>query len=88
LFAGVAEQQLATMSSGSGDLYINANNAFLGRANYSFADKYLLEALFRYDGLSKSRKATSGGSFRPYPADGTFRRKVSSKIRDCPLSSS
>jgi TonB-linked SusC/RagA family outer membrane protein len=63
LFAGVAEQQLATMNAAADGLYINANNAFLGRANYSYADKYLLEALFRYDGSSKFATGYQWGFF-------------------------
>ncbi|MDR1918707.1 MAG: SusC/RagA family TonB-linked outer membrane protein, partial [Tannerellaceae bacterium] len=53
LFAGVAAEQLATMNSASDALYINSNNALIGRVNYAYADKYLAEVLFRYDGSSK-----------------------------------
>ena len=63
LFAGVAEGQLATMNSGSGALYEDANMALAGRGNYSFADKYLAEVLFRYDGSSKFAKGSQWGFF-------------------------
>ncbi|GHT69072.1 SusC/RagA family TonB-linked outer membrane protein [Bacteroidia bacterium] len=53
LFAGVASNQQGTMNSNEANLYRNANNALAGRVNYTFADKYIAEALFRYDGSSK-----------------------------------
>lgn len=63
LFAGVADGQLATMDSGSGGLYENANLALAGRLNYSFADKYIAEVLFRYDGSSKFADKYQWGLF-------------------------
>jgi TonB-linked SusC/RagA family outer membrane protein len=61
LFAGVAEEQLATMNTGG--LYINANNALLGRIQYGYADRYLIDALFRYDGSSKFAPGKQWGFF-------------------------
>lgn len=52
LFAGQALNQLATMDAGSGALYERATEALAGRINYGYADKYLVEAQFRYDGSS------------------------------------
>jgi TonB-linked SusC/RagA family outer membrane protein len=49
LLAGVDDNQLA----GQGDLYDYAFEAVMGRANYSFADRYIIEGQFRYDGSSK-----------------------------------
>ncbi|GAB1449968.1 TonB-dependent receptor [Draconibacterium sp.] len=63
LFAGIAEGQVATMNSSSGALYEDANMALAGRANYSFADKYLAEVLFRYDGSSKFAEGSQWGFF-------------------------
>lgn len=63
LFAGIAEGQQASMSSGSGNLYEDANLALAGRLNYSFNNKYLAEALFRYDGSSKFAEGSQWGFF-------------------------
>ncbi len=63
LFAGVAEGQLATMNSGSNDLYEDSNLALAGRVNYAFADKYLAGFLFRYDGSSKFGPGSQWGFF-------------------------
>jgi len=52
LFAGQSLNQLATMDAGSGGLYKRATEALAGRVNYGYADKYLIEAQFRYDGSS------------------------------------
>ncbi len=63
LFAGEAEGQLATMSSGGNDLYEDANLALAGRANYAYDDKYLAEFLFRYDGSSRFGEGQQWGFF-------------------------
>lgn len=47
---GEADNKLAGMSSGS--LYERTYGALIGRLNYSYDDRYLLEAQFRYDGSS------------------------------------
>ena len=63
IFAGVADQQLATMNAGADGLYENANQALVGKFNYAFNSKYLAEFLFRYDGSSKFAKGSQWGFF-------------------------
>ena len=63
LFAGIAEGQLATMNSNADALYENSNLALAGRLNYAFANKYLAEFLFRYDGSSKFGNGSQWGFF-------------------------
>jgi TonB-linked SusC/RagA family outer membrane protein len=63
LFAGIAEGQLASMNSGSNDLYEHSNLGMAGRANYAYRDKYLTEFLFRYDGSSKFGEGYQWGFF-------------------------
>ena len=63
LLAGVTEGQIGAMQTGNNDLYEQANEALIGRVNYSFADRYLLEAQFRYDGSSKFAKGHQWGFF-------------------------
>ncbi|WP_343305442.1 TonB-dependent receptor [Chitinophaga niabensis] len=53
LMAGNSTNQQGNMSSSLNDLYRNANRALVGRINYAFKSKYLLEASFRRDGSSK-----------------------------------
>lgn len=63
LLAGVTDGQVGAMNSGSGDLYESANEAMIGRLNYSYQDRYLLEGQFRYDGSSKFAKGHRWGFF-------------------------
>lgn len=63
LFAGIDENQLGGMGSGSNDIYELANAATIGRLNYSFADRYIAEVQFRYDGSSKFAKGNQWGFF-------------------------
>lgn len=63
LFAGVDENQLGGMQSSSNDIYELANSALIGRANYTFADRYIAEVQFRYDGSSKFAKGHQWGFF-------------------------
>ncbi|MDR1502903.1 MAG: TonB-dependent receptor [Prevotella sp.] len=63
LFAGVDENQLGSMNIGNNDLYEEANSAMIGRVNYAYANRYLLEAQFRYDGSSKFAKGHQWGFF-------------------------
>ena len=63
LLAGVTERQIGAMQTGNNDLYEQATEALIGRINYSFADRYLLEAQFRYDGSSKFAKGHQWGFF-------------------------
>jgi TonB-linked outer membrane protein, SusC/RagA family len=50
--AGVALNQQGGIRTGDSQYYERTNNALAGRVNYSFADKYLAEFQFRYDGSS------------------------------------
>jgi TonB-linked SusC/RagA family outer membrane protein len=63
LFAGVNESQLGGMNKGNNDLYEEATSALIGRVNYAFANRYILEAQFRYDGSSKFAKGHQWGFF-------------------------
>ncbi|MEO5995505.1 MAG: SusC/RagA family TonB-linked outer membrane protein, partial [Chitinophagaceae bacterium] len=63
IFAGVADQQQATMNAGADGLYENANDALVGKFNYAFSGKYLAEFLFRYDGSSKFAEGSQWGFF-------------------------
>lgn len=61
LFNGVEEGQIA--NSATGGIYSAIYNAFIGRLNYSFAQRYLVEGQFRYDGSSKFAKGHRWGFF-------------------------
>ena len=61
LFNGVEEGQIA--NSATGGIYSANYNAFIGRLNYSFAQRYLVEGQFRYDGSSKFAKGHRWGFF-------------------------
>jgi len=63
LFAGVTDSQVGGMSSNLNDVYKFANSATFGRLNYTFADKYIIEGQFRYDGSSKFAKGHQWGFF-------------------------
>lgn len=53
LLGGVDENQVSGMSGNINDLYAINYNAFLGRLNYTYSDRYIIEGQFRYDGSSK-----------------------------------
>jgi hypothetical protein len=53
LLGGVDENQVSGMSGNRNDLYAFNYNAVLGRLNYTFGDRYIVEGQFRYDGSSK-----------------------------------
>ena len=61
LFNGVEEGQVA--NSATGGIYSANYNAFIGRLNYNFAQRYLIEGQFRYDGSSKFAKGHRWGFF-------------------------
>ena len=61
LFNGVDEGQIGNSDPGS--IYAANYNAFIGRVNYSFANRYLIEGQFRYDGSSKFAKGHRWGFF-------------------------
>ena len=61
LFNGVEEAQIGnSLPSG---IYAANYNAFIGRLNYSYAQRYLIEGQFRYDGSSKFAKGHRWGFF-------------------------
>jgi hypothetical protein len=53
LLGGVTENQVSGMSGNLNDLYATAYSAMLGRVNYTYDDRYIIEGQFRYDGSSK-----------------------------------
>lgn len=57
------EDQIVGMDAGSGQFYELGYEALIGRLNYSYDDRYLLEAQFRYDGSSKFAKGHQWGFF-------------------------
>lgn len=61
LFAGNTENQIGAMNAGG--LYEDAQLGLVGRLNYDFKGKYLVEFLFRYDGTSKFDKKHRFGFF-------------------------
>lgn len=63
LLVGVVDGQTGGMSSSSSDIYEIANEALIGRLNYAYADRYLLEGQFRYDGSSKFAAGHRWGFF-------------------------
>ena len=63
LFAGVNENQLGGMQSNLNDVYQFANTAMFGRVNYTYADRYIAEAQFRYDASSKFAQGHQWGFF-------------------------
>lgn len=63
LFAGVDEKQIGGMKTGQNDVYELANSALIGRMNYTYGDRYIAEAQFRYDGSSKFAKGYQWGFF-------------------------
>ncbi len=63
LFAGVDENQLGGMQSGFNDIYEVAYSALIGRVNYTYANRYIGEVQFRYDGSSRFSKGHQWGFF-------------------------
>ncbi|MCM1449251.1 MAG: TonB-dependent receptor [Clostridiales bacterium] len=63
LLAGVEDGQVGSMNTGSGDLYDMGNRAYIGRVTYDYANRYLIEGQFRYDGSSKFAKGNRWGFF-------------------------
>lgn len=53
LIAGGETNQQGYMATGSDDFYDYTNMAFVGRLNYDYLSKYLVEFNFRYEGSSK-----------------------------------
>ena len=61
LFAGSEEKQIGT--SDANQVYRTTNMGLIGRINYDYKAKYLLETSFRYDGSSKFAKGHRWGFF-------------------------
>ncbi|MBN2639522.1 MAG: TonB-dependent receptor [Bacteroidales bacterium] len=61
LFAGNALNQLGTANPDG--IFEYASNGFVGKLNYDFRGKYLMEFSFRYDGSSKFEKDNQWGFF-------------------------
>lgn len=61
LFNGVDDGQIGNSYPGS--IYAANYNAFIGRLNYSFANRYLFEGQFRYDGSSQFADGHRWGFF-------------------------
>lgn len=65
IFTGITEKMQINQSNASGSLYDYAYNAYLGRAKYDYAGKYLAEYTLRYESSSRfpdnSRWATTPG---------------------------
>jgi TonB-linked SusC/RagA family outer membrane protein len=61
LFNGVEDAQIGNSYPGS--IYATNYNAFIGRANYSYANRYMLEGQFRYDGSSQFADGHRWGFF-------------------------
>ena len=63
LLAGSVDGQIGNMSAAQGDLYKYSNNGLVGKLGYAFAEKYLLDAAFRYDGSSRFAPGRQWGFF-------------------------
>jgi TonB-linked SusC/RagA family outer membrane protein len=61
LFAGNALNQVGNANSGS--VYENVNKGFVGKLDYNYSGKYLLNLSFRYDGSSKFPSSKQWGFF-------------------------
>lgn len=61
LFSGSVNKQEG--SSDAGQIYRRTNMGLVGRINYDYVSKYLVEASFRYDGSSKFAKGHRWGFF-------------------------
>lgn len=63
IFAGISDAQQINQSTGSGSLYDYANQALVGRVNYDYANKYIAEFSFRYEGSSRFPQESRWGFF-------------------------
>lgn len=61
LFNGVDEGQVG--NANAGDIHAANYNSFIGRLNYNYADRYLVEGQFRYDGSSQFAPGHRWGFF-------------------------
>lgn len=53
VFAANKNNQQFNQSNGSGSLYDYANTSYIGRVQYDYANKYIAEFAFRYEGSSR-----------------------------------
>ena len=63
LAAGGSAGQEGSMSTGSGNYYNRNSNGLAGRFSYGYADRYLFDFLFRYDGSSNFAPGYQWGFF-------------------------
>ncbi len=63
LLGGVEEGESSGMATGFNDLYDLAYNSLIGRLNYTFGDRYIVEGQFRYDGSSRFAPGHQWGFF-------------------------
>ena len=61
--ASNSENLVVGLDTGLGNLYNIAYQSLIGRLNYSFDERYLVEAQFRYDGSSKFAPGHQWGFF-------------------------
>ena len=61
-YAGI-DDETTTVGADAGKIWKDTNVGFVGRVNYDYQSKYLLEAGFRYDGSSKFSKDHRWGFF-------------------------
>ena len=57
------DNQQVGIDAGTGSFYDMSYEALISRLNYSYDDRYLIEAQFRYDGSSKFAKGHQWGFF-------------------------
>ncbi|MDR1371062.1 MAG: TonB-dependent receptor [Dysgonamonadaceae bacterium] len=53
IFAGITEKMEMNQSTSAGSLYDYAYNAYVGRAKYDYAGKYMIEFSYRYESSSR-----------------------------------
>ena len=63
MFAGIVADQVGSQSSSSGSLYDYSRRSYVGRLNYNYAEKYMAEFAFRYDGSSRFPEKSRWGFF-------------------------
>lgn len=74
--------QLIGTNTGLGDLYDIAYQSLMGRVNYSYDNRYLLEGQFRYDGSTKFAPGHQWGFFPSVSAG--WRISEEPFFKDCP----
>src|SRR5690606_32865569 len=60
---GVEAGESSGMAIGFNDLYDLAYESLIGRLNYTFSDRYIVEGQFRYDGSSRFAPGHQWGFF-------------------------